>query len=348
MSEFKDVSNGDRPGLVGQLLEMVYGNWMSQAVCVAAELGIADLLANGPKRIDELATATSCHAPSLQRLMRALTSLEICSEQEDGFYALTAMGSHLRTDAANSVRSWIIWWGKYLWPVWANLAHSIKTGEEARSLVTGARGFAHLERDAGMAATFNEAMVELTRLVAQAVVRSYDFSGIRRIVDVGGGHGELLVAVLKANSGMRGVLVDLPHAIGGARQHLARLGMGEHCELVEANFFDSVPAGADAYLLKSVLHEWDDEHSAAILRNCRKAMPEEARLLLIEHIMPERMEASPFHRAMARLDLSMLVAHGAQERTEAQFRRLLGAAGFRVARIVPTGMNFNIIEGIPC
>jgi hypothetical protein len=348
MSKPDDASNTNHDSTVGQLLGMVNSSWMSQAIRVAAELGIADLLAGGPKHIDELASATACHAPSLRRLMRALASLDICRERADGAYELSQMGVHLQTDAATSVRSWIIWWGKYLSPVWDNLLHSVKTGEDARRLVTGAKGFGQLELDADRAATFNVAMVELTRLVARGVVDSYDFSGMKQIVDIGGGYGVLLAAILNAYPDMHGVLVDLPHAIEGARQHLAQLGVGERCELVEESFFESVPVGADAYLLKSILHDWDDDHSAIILHNCRRAMSGNAKLLLIERIMPEQMEATSLHQTMARMDLNMLVAHGACERTEVQYRELLKAGGFGLIRIVPSGMGFNIIEGAPC
>ena len=348
MSEPNDASNANHDPTVGQLLGMVNSSWMSQAICVAADLGIADLLATGPKHIDELASAAGCHAPSLRRLMRALVSLDICKENAERTYELSHMGLHLQTGSATSIRSWVIWWGKYLSPVWGNLSHSVKTGEDARSLVTGARGFGQLECDADRASTFNLAMVELTRLAAQGVVDSYDFSGMKQIVDVGGGYGVLLAAILNAYPEMRGLLVDLTHAIDGARKHLTQLGVGERCELVEESFFESVPVGADAYLLKSIIHDWDDDRSAIILRNCRRAMAENARLLLIEHIMPEQMQATGLHQTMARLDLSMLVAHGACERTEVQYRELLTVSGFRLTRIVPVGMDFNVIEGIPC
>lgn len=337
----------DQQALPERLLAIVHASWMSQATCVAAELGIADLLANGPRRPEDLATTAGCHAPSLQRLMRALASLDLCRERGDGSYELTPMGALLRADAPNSVRAWTLWWGRHLRPVWGHLLHSIRTGEAARRLVTGTPGFGHLERDPAAAALFNQAMAELTRLVARAVARSFDFCGMRRIVDVGGGQGELLAAVLEAYPALRGVLFDLPHAAGSARRHLERSGVAERCELIEGSFFESVPGGGDAYLLKSVIDDWSDEQGGAILRNCRQAMPAGARLLLIEPLMPETMDASPFHQAMARVDLNMLVTHGGRERTEAEFRDLLGARGFRVERIVATGTNYSVIVAAP-
>ncbi len=343
----KDAPDSHGTGQVEKLLAIVHASWMSQVTCVAAELGIADLLAAGPRAPAELAAATGCHAPSLQRLMRALASLELCRERDDGSYELTATGALLRADAPDSMRAWTIWWGSHLWPVWGRLAHSIRTGEAARPLVTGTRGFEHLERDAATAALFNDAMAQLTRLVARAVARSYDFSGVRRIVDVGGGQGELLATILGVHPALRGVLFDLPHAIRSARGRLEHAGVADRCELVEGSFFESVPAGADAYLLKSVIDDWEDAKARAILENCRRAMPAGGRLLLVEPLMPATAGTSPFHQAMARVDLSMLVTHGARERTETELRALLDAAGLRVERIVATGTNYSIIEALP-
>lgn len=347
MSEHERPSDPQSPDLAGKLRQIIDGMWMTQATYVVAELRVPDLLATGPKSADELARATECHTPSLRRLMRALVTLELCKEREDGSFELTPMGSLLRSDAEDSVRSWAIFRGKYHWSTWGNLLYSVKTGESARQLLTGTEGFEHLERDPERAAVFNRAMVELTRLVSREVARTYDFSGIRRIVDVGGGHGELLAAILAAYPQMRGVLFDLAHAIETARQHLEQAGVAERCELATGSFFESVPGGSDAYLLKSVIHDWNDERSIAILKTCREAMAPGAKLLLVERIMPERIEASPPHQSVAQSDLNMLVGPGGRERTEAEFRALLSSAGFRLVRILPTGPNSGIIEGVP-
>ncbi len=190
-----------------KLLDIIGGSWMSQAVYVAAELRIADLLAGGPRRVDELAKAAECHAPSLRRLMRGLATLGICVEREDGRFDLTPMGSLLRSDAQHSLRSWAIVWGKLQWPVWGNLLHSVRTGESARTLVLGTEGYDHLAHDRDAAAVFNRAMTEITRLVASEVARVYDFSGARRIVDVGGGYGQLVAAILKVHPKARGLRI---------------------------------------------------------------------------------------------------------------------------------------------
>jgi hypothetical protein len=327
-----------------RLLGLMTGSWMTQAVYVAAELRIADYLAERPRTSEELAAATGAHAPSLHRLLRALTTIEICRERKDGTFEITETGLLLKSDVPGSLRSWTIWWGEYLWPVWGNLLYSVKTGESARKMLSGMDGFKHLENDPKAAAIFNEGLAELTRLTAQDVVRVYDFSGIKRIVDVGGGHGELLISILRKNPKISGVLFDMSHAIAGGRRHFEEAGLIGRCEFAAGDFFESVPKNADAYILKSVIHDWNDEDGKRILANCRLAMAEKGRLLLVERIVPERLEVSADHQAIARTDLGMLVALAAKERTEAQFKTLLKAAGLRVTRIIPVGMTFSVIE----
>jgi SAM-dependent methyltransferase len=344
-ARLETFDRSDPPG-ASRLLDIIGGSWMSQAVYVAAELRIADLLAGGPKRVDELAKAAGCHPPSLARLMRGLASLGICVEWEDGRFDLTPMGSLLRSDAPDSLRSWAIVWGKLQWPVWGNLLHSVRTGESARTLVLGTKGYEHLARDAEAATVFNRAMTEVTRLVANEVARVYDFSGARRIVDVGGGYGQLVTAILKAHPKARGVVVDMPHASEAAKLYARDAGVAERCEFVAGDFFESVPPGGDTYLLKSVLHNWNDEKSALILRNCGRAMPRGAKLLLVERIFPARLDVSPAHQAVARSDLNMLVGPGGHERTEVEFRNLLGAAGFTPVEVFATSTEFSIIEGV--
>jgi SAM-dependent methyltransferase len=328
-------------------IKLVNDGSMSQVICVAAQLHIADALANGPRNVEELARETQAHAPSLHRLMRALASLEICTEREDGSFSLTPMGSLLRADAPDSLRSWAIWYGTYMRPVWGELLYSVKTGQNARKLLTGTDAFGHLERDDEVAAVFNRAMAEFTRLVASEVVRAYDFTGMRRIVDVGGGYGALIGALLAAYPHTHGELLDLPHAIEGARAHLENAGLAKRCELIAGDFFTSVPADADVYLLKAVIHDWDDERSAVILRNCRRAVGKDGKLLLIERVMPRRIEACPLHHAIARADLNMLVALGGRERNEEEFAELLASSGFKLARLLATESEYSILECVP-
>jgi len=330
-----------------RLLEIVNGSWMTQATRVAAELGLPDLITEGRRTADDLAAATHTHAPSLHRLLRALVTLDICRERADGTFELTPMGELLRTDADGSVRSWTIYWGREVWPEWAHLLDSVTTGRSARELVSGKAHFDPLRDDPARAAIFNSAMAENTRLTTRSLVSGYDFSATSRIVDVGGGYGELLAAVLTANPTVEGVLFDLPHAIEKAVPYLEKFGVADRCTLLSGDFFEELPADADAYMLKNVLHDWDDEHSHDILATCRRAMAGSSKLLVIERLVPEVMEPKPEHRLLARADLHMLVAHAALERTESQFRDLLGAAGFTTSRVIPLAMGNSLIEAVP-
>jgi O-methyltransferase domain len=223
----------------------------------------------------------------------------------------------------------------------------VRTGESARKLITGTDGFGHLERDSEAAAIFNGAMVELTRLIAAEVLRAYDFSRMRQIIDVGGGHGALMAALLKAHPSMHGLVFDLAHAIEGANEYLANEGLADRCDLVAGDFFESIPGGGDAYLLKNIIHDWNDERSGLILRSCRHAMPHNGRLLLVERLMPGRLEASSNHRAIAWADLGMLLGTGGGQRTAAEFRTLLDSSGFKLTGIIETALEYSIIEAVP-
>ncbi len=326
------------------LLDLINSSWMSQAIYVAARLGIAELLADGPKTSDELAGSVGAHAGALHRLLRGLTALGLCAERLDGAFVLTPLGSYLRAGVAGSVRSWALHWGGTLWPVWGTLLHSVRTGKSVRAPVTRKEGFDSLAQSPESAKVFNEAMVDISRLVAEGLVRGYDFSGIGCLVDVGGGYGELLVAILRANPMMRGVLFDLPHVVEGAREHIEAAGLAERCEVVPGSFFERVPGGADAYLLKSILHDWNDDRGLAILGNCRQAIASRGKLLVVERVLPERMQPSAEHRWMAASDLNMLVALAGRERTEAEYRALFRSTGFELTRIVPAGVYFSVIE----
>jgi orsellinic acid C2-O-methyltransferase len=348
MSRSREALTENRRGKAPELIRLVNSGPMTQALCVAAELQIPDLLTSGPMQAEELAKATSTHGPSMHRLMRALTSLDICVEREDGSFGLTATGSVLCVDASNSLRSWTILCGKYLWPTAGDLLHSIKTGETARQRIGQSSPFKFLESDKEAAAIFDHAMAEISRLVAGEVLSCCSFDGMQRVIDVGGGSGGLLAAVLKAHPELHGVLFDLPHVIQGAKADMTKAFPADRCEFVAGDFFESIPMGGDAYLLKAVLHDWDDEQCAAILRSCRRAIPSNGRLLLIERAVPERFEGNPIHHAIARMDLHMLVEFGGKERTEGEFRNLLEGAGFKLTSAVATSTEFSILEATPC
>lgn len=337
-------ARSNAPAAASTLIEMIGASWMSQAICTAAELGIADQLNHGAMHIDDLAQSTRTHPGSLRRLMRALASLGLCAERDDNSFELTPTGALLRTDTQHSLHAWAIWWGTYRWPQPGELGECVKTGRGSRQRSGRLGGRAYRDDDTRAATVFNQSMVQLTRLVASEVMRARDFSAVKRVADVGGGFGEMLAILLAAHPRMRGTLFDLPPAIAGAAEHLAMAGVAERCELVAGSFFDSVPHGADLYLLKSVLHSWDDEHCRLILHNCRDAMVKDSRLMLVERIMPARMHGGAGERTAARADLHMLLGSGGLERTQAEFAALLADAGFARMEFIPAGLEHWVIE----
>ena len=330
-----------------RLLQMINAGWMTQAIATAVQLRLPERLSNGPLPADRLAQAAECDAPSLLRLLRALTSLELLSEEPEGEFALTELGRLLRSDVDGSVAAWATLSGSRLWTNWARLPDSVRTGRSARELARGESGFEHLDEDPDAARVFNRAMTDLTKPIARAAVAAIDFTGVRTVVDVGGGAGKLLATILAAHPGMRGVLFDMAHARSMATEVLASAGVADRCELATGSFFDAVPGGADAYLLKSILHDWDDERCATILARCREAMPAHARLFVLERMMPRRLSSAPADREFARSDLNMLVGPGGRERTEAAYRELLQAAGLHAVRIDALSDGFSALEAMP-
>jgi hypothetical protein len=322
---------------------MINSHWITQALSVAAELGLPDLLASGPQSSTSLAQARGVHAPSLHRLLRALGTIEIVRERADGAFELLPMGALLRSDAAPSLHALAILVGRYQWQALGHLMDSIKTGADVASMTLTA---AFNEQQPGAAAVMNQAIAEQSRRIAPAVVQAYDFTSCRRIIDVGGGHGELLVAILQANPAACGVLFEVPRVMEQAQEHLARAALAHRCECLAGDFFEAVPGGGDAYVLKSILHNWNDEQSTCILANCRRVMSEGATLLLVERIMPERLGVSAADQAYASDDLNALT-RAAKERTEAEFRGLLASAGFHVSKIVPVAGTFSLMEATP-
>jgi hypothetical protein len=324
---------------------MITSLWMPQAIHAAAALGIPDLLAAGPRRSDDLAAAAGAHPGALSRLMRGLAALGLCTATEDGAFELTPLGACLRSDTRDSVRSWaLLMGGEMVWRSWGHFLECVRTGEPSPKLLDGMDTFDHIEANPAAAAVFDKSMAELTRHLGGALAFSYDFAGISKLIDVGGGYGALLPPILKANPGMRGAVFDREHCRDGAEQLFGKVGLADRFEFIAGSFFESISPGADAYLLKSVIHDWDDERSVAILRNCRAAMHDGARLLLVEVIVPEGIGASPLDAMIASTDLNMLVNTGGCERTEAEYRQLLDAAGLRSERIVATPAAFSIID----
>ena len=325
------------------MLQMIQGFWVSRAVYVAAKLGIPDLLKDGAKSSEELAEATRTHAPSLYRVLRALDSVGVFQEQDGRRFSLTPLGATLRSDVHGSLRFFAIEeLGENHYPAWEKMLHSASTGATAFNHVFGASKWEYMTQHPDEARIFDQAMGSFSSVVAEAIVGAYDFSASEVVVDVGGGDGRLLAAILKANAQARGVLADVPHVAEGARRRFETEGLSDRCEVAGVDFFDSVP-GADTYVLKWIIHDWDDARSKAILTNCRKALAPGGKVLLIEAVLlPGR--ASAFSKFM---DLNMLVMTGGRERTEGEYRVLLASAGLRLTKIVPTQTEMSIIEAVP-
>jgi SAM-dependent methyltransferase len=334
--------HGSDPSAIA-LFDLISSHRITAVIYVAARLGVADFLAEGPKTSSELAQRTGAHEPSLRRLLRALVSVGICRQIGESQFELTAIGRLLAAGEPQSLKSWALMEGERLWRSWGSLLDSIRTGKTTAEIAGVHNHFELMGRSPEAVKVFNEAMVSLTQRVTHGVLAAYDFSGITKLMDVGGGFGELLAAVLKAYPTMRGVIFDLPRCAEGAKKLLAEAGVGDRSEFVSGNFFEFVPRGADAMILKSIIHDWNDDRSVKILRNCRKALPEGGRLLLVERLMPENLEANPEHCAHAMSDLNMLLGPGGRERTEHEYRQLLCDGGFTISRVLPTG-RFSLME----
>jgi hypothetical protein len=327
------------------MMQVLTGKWVSASISVVAELGIADLLAKGDKTADELADAVSAHGPSLYRVLRALASVGVFAETEGRRFTLTPLAECLRGNVPNSVREF----ARFIAiPAasrsWDHLMHSVKTGETGlRKAFAVNNAFDYLRTHPEEAAIFDGAMTDNSRRSAPAVAQAYDFGRFRQLVDVAGGHGLLLATILQRFPSLEGVLLDLPEVVAGANKTLAPYGLDDRCKIIGGDFFQAVPAGADAYILKHIIHDWDDERALAILRNIRKAIQPSGRLLIVEVIIAPGNE--PSYGKL--LDLEMLVIPGGRERTSDEYRDLFAGAGFRLAEIHQTTAPTSIIEGVP-
>lgn len=327
------------------LMPLITGAWASQAICVAARLGLADLIHGKPRHVAELAAATETDASSLARLLRALAALGVFVEIEPDVFSCTALGEQLRTGVPGSLCNFAMFVGsENTRRAWSDLTWSVRTGGSAFRKIFGASTFEHRASQPEEAAIFNEAMAELTRGAGRAAVAAYDFNRFKTVVDVGGGNGALLSAILSRCPDLQGTIFDLRSGTSGASEALTAAGVSDRCRIVHGDFFRAVPGGADAYLLKSVIHDWDETDSRRILASCAAAMTENSRLLLIEQLLPARIEALPTHRRAALTDLNMLVMTSGCERTEAQYRDLLASIGFQVEAIVATASPFSMID----
>jgi hypothetical protein len=322
--------------------ELVLAAWVSQGITAVADLGVADALAAGPLPLDELAGRVGADPDALGRLLRALVTKGIFARRDDGRYELTPLAAQLRSDVPASMAAMARFVGsRQHREHWSLLTDAIKTGRSGVPALRGKGFFDYLGDVPEFGQIFNDAMTGLSELSIGPVVDAYDFTRFGTIVDVAGGHGRLLAAILASAPDARGVLYDLPEVIAGAPALLRESGVAERVRLAEGSFFDGVPAGADAYVLKHIIHDWDDDASVRILRNVRSAAAPGAALLLIETVIPEDDSAS----VAKWVDMEMLVINDGRERTAGEYRRLFDEAGFQLTGVVDTASRFSIIEG---
>jgi hypothetical protein len=316
-----------------------------QLIAAACELKLPDLLSAGPKGADELAVQTDTHAASMRRVLRGLAAWGVLVETTDGRFASTPLSDHFRSDRPG-LRSTTIMLSDEGYQAWGELLYTLRTGKPAFDHLFGKGRFEELGENPDSAARFNAAMVELSTRIGKAFVAAYDFGSARTVVDVGGGNGGLLIAVLQAHPGMQGVLFDLAQGLAGARAKIDAAGLGDRITLVEGSFFESVPSGGDVYLLKSIVHDWNEERGRAILQTCARAMTSEAKLVLIERELPERIENPEAALSPVMSDLQMMVVLGGRERTTGEYRDFLAQAGLRMTRAIHTDSEFAAIEAV--
>jgi hypothetical protein len=322
------------------------GYQLSQALYVAAKLGVADVLDPGPLAVDAVADAVDARAPALRRVLRALVAGGVFTELEDGRFANNDAAAALRSGAPGGMRDVVVNFGEEMYRAFGELLHTVRTGETGFDAVYGAPLFEYYAANPDVEASAAARMRARTLPVAAELAASGVVRGARTLVDVGGGSGTLLAEVLRQRPELRGVLLERPGMLALAAGHLAEQGVADRCELVEGDFFAAVPAGGDVYVLKSVLHDWDDERCVAILRSCRAAMEPAARLAIVELLLPERMAPSEPMLSAALLDLIMLAYAGGRERTEAEFTALLGEAGLRLTSTTPLAAGPQVLEAV--
>jgi O-methyltransferase domain/Dimerisation domain len=334
----------------GQLLALVRGFRISQTIYVATKLGIPDLLVDGPRESDELARASGAHAPSLHRILLVLAGVGVLDKVGPRRFALAPLGFALRSGVPGSIRASVLFQlNESHWRPWGHLLHSVRTGETAFDHVHGSGLFDYLAAHPEVSALFNAGMAGNSPDHARLVAQSYDFSRMKIVVDVAGGRGRLLSTILAEHPQLSGILFDQPHVLPDARPLVAEAGVAERCQFVGGNFFESVPAGGDAYILRNIIHDWQDDQAAAILATCRRAMANSTRLLLVERAIADDPRAA---LPVLYADLEMLVNVGGRERTTDEYAALLARSGLRLVRTISLGrseaaMGHYIVEAEP-
>ncbi|KST68511.1 methyltransferase [Mastigocoleus testarum] len=329
------------------LIQMIAGKWVSQSIYVASSLGIADLLKDGAKHIDEIAQATGTYSPKLYRLLRALASIDVFIEIEEYKFALTPIAEYLRSDIPNSLRAFSrIEGDEWSWRSWGEILHAIKTNQSLfHRLYQVENAYEYFTKNSKSADLFNNAMTSLTRnTIIPVILDSYDFSCVEKVVDVGGGHGALIASILTSYPQISGVLYDLPHVTAEASRLLHEEGVAKRCEIVSGDFYVSIPSGGDAYILSQILHNFDDDHCIKILKNVRHAMAEKGKLLVIQAVISPGNE--PCFNKFLDLALMISIDSGGQERSESRYCQLFEAAGFLLNQIVPSSAPVRVIEGV--
>jgi ubiquinone/menaquinone biosynthesis C-methylase UbiE len=325
-----------------KLLQFLTAYWVSQAIMVAAKLGIADLVKDGPRSVEELATATGAHAPSLHRLLRGLASVGIFEADGAGRFGLTGMARCL-LDGPMSQRAVALMLADEHYTAWGELLYSVQTGQPAFDKVFGKPVFDYMAEHPEQARIFDAAMTGFHGEETQRIIDAYDFSQFGTVVDIGGGNGSVLVPLLQRNKNVRGILFDLANVIERAKPQLAAAGIADRCDAVAGDFFKQVVPGGDAYFMRHIIHDWTDEQCTVILRNIRKVIPPHGKLLVCEMVIPPGNEPN----IGKLLDLNMLVIPGGRERTAEEYDALFAGAGFKLERIVPTSSTVSVVEGRP-
>jgi hypothetical protein len=326
--------------------ELINGYWAAQVAAAAAALSLPDRLAEGPASAEDLARTADAHAPSVRRLLRAMASLGLCTQESDGRFALTEAGGYLRDGAPGSVRGRALFIGDMLWKQFSDLTHQVKTGGRTQTLLGGAEGFEALKDDPARLHTFQQAMAESSRMAAREAMAVYDFARFARVLDLGGGYGGVLGELLKAHPGQTGAVFDLPFLKDGAEGYLQNAGVEDRAKFLGGSFFEAVPTGYDLVLMKFIIHDWSDPEARTILQKSRAAADAATTLVLIEQVVPEVIAFTPEHQAVIRGDLTMM-AIGGKERTAEEYRALLAECGWRLAGVTPAGAQFSVIEAEP-
>ncbi|MCO6511078.1 MAG: hypothetical protein J5I65_09820 [Aridibacter famidurans] len=325
------------------LVQMGTGYWVSRIVYMAAKLDLADHLADGAKTAGDLAGQLGVQERALHRMMRSLSSLGVLKDEGDGRYGLTPLGEAMKEDAPGAAKySLLSMAGDAMWRVWEHIDHSMKTGEPATGKALGMPIFDYLGQHPELAKQFSGAMVGIHGAEPPAVAEAYDFSQFGTITDIGGASGNMLGHILTKHSGPKGVLFDLPHVVKDSPSTLEKFGVADRVSIEEGSFFDSVPAGSDAYILSHIIHDWNEEQCLTILGNCREAMHDESKLLIVEFVLPEGDEP---HIGKL-LDIVMLVLPGGEERTPAEYSELLSRAGLKMTNVIPTDSPASIVEAV--